>query len=404
MSTTADAVLGCCIQNFNAAMPLAYDVVKPHWLTGASKRVWEELSAEYAFGGALDISLIKKRINDDERINEIISSSAELPTLGTYLSELEKEVKSAMWVNVAQSIVDNTTSLTSAKEIDEAVMRLMMKAFAEDASKDGTSAASSAESFENWYRSTKEDVRWDHPIEKFGHYRAGNIITVSAYSGVGKSWLGLQYLEAACRSGAAVHYYSLEMSEVELQARLISMGSDVDTQQIEDRSVPFEVFQKRLQRLACYDYTVFTGATGPGRIFGGIRKAKAAKRALDIVIIDHVHLMDVASRPSDYRLALDKALNQFKGIAQDAEVCFILLAQLTKYGSDEKAPPKPTCRMLKETSALEQISDAVIFAHRDWSNGSFLDSGQLYFGKKRNGKMPGQARVQLTNRGFSEME
>jgi len=403
MSRTGDAVLGCCIQNFQAAMTCAYDVVQSNWWEGTDRKIWDELSAAYAFGGALDISLVKSRVKDSARVDEVVARSAEMITFGTYLAELEKERKVAMWIDVASNIVDTSNALASAQEIDEAVMRLMMKAFATDSGKDGVTSAAGAASFEEWYKSPDEDIRWPHPIEKFGHYRSGNVLTLSAYSGCGKSWQGLQYLEAACKEGAAVHYYSLEMSEVELQARLISMGSNVDTQQVEDRSVPFEVFQKRLQRLAGYDYTVFTGATGPGRIFGAIRKAKASKRALDIVIIDHVHLLDVSARHSDYRLALDKALNQFKGIAQDAGVCFILLAQMTKYGSDEKAPPKPTCRMLKETSALEQISDAVIFIHRDWANGAFLDSGHIYFGKKRNGKMPGAAKVHLTNRGFSEM-
>lgn len=403
MGKTGDAVLGCCIQNFNTAMPIAYDKVQASWWEDeADKKIWNELSCAYAFGGGIDVTLIKKKTDLNGRIDEICAAAATPLTISTYLTELEKDHKVSLWRNVASRIVDSSKSSTSAEELDESVMRLMMQAFEDDSAKDGTTSVKGAQKFEDWYKSPLEDQRWSHPFKRFGFYRPSNVLTISAYSGVGKSWLGLQYLEAACKEGASVDYYSLEMSEVELQARLIAMGSNVDTQQIEDRSVPFDTFAHRVKELSEYNYTVFTGATGPGRIFGGVRKAKASKRPLHVVIIDHIHLLDVAAKHSEYRLALDKFLNQLKGIAQDTNVCFILLAQLRKYGSEDKAPPKPTCAMLKETSALEQISDGVIFVHRDWSSGAWLDSGSIYFGKKRNGKMPGIVRVMLSKFGFRE--
>lgn len=403
MSKTGEAVLGCCILNFPTAMPLAYDRVQSTWWTSdEDKAIWNELSAEYAFGGYLDQSLAKKRTQLNEYVDRLCADATTPLALPTYLNELERDYKSGMWKDVASSIVDTSKNPGSADELDESVMRIMMQAFASEKAKDGTSAKDGAQKFEDWYKSPQKDVTWAHPFMKFGTYRASNIITVSAYSGVGKSWLGLQYLEAACRAGAGVHYYSLEMSEVELQARLISMGSNVDTQEIEDRTVPIEKFQDRLYQIANYDYTVFTGMTGPGRIFGSIRKAKASKRPLDVVIVDHLHLLQMGVKHSEYRLALDTALNQFKGVAQDSNVCFILLAQLRKYGNEEKAPPKPSCAMLKDTSAIEQISDLVVFLNRGWADGDWLETGQCYVGKKRNGKKPFPVDVQLTNRGFVE--
>jgi replicative DNA helicase len=203
-----------------------------------------------------------------------------------------------------------------------------------------------------------------------GGFAPGKLYVVAARPGDGKTtWLANVCLQAAL-AGKQPVFFSLEMDDAELVARLLSGESGLDANKITDGL------------LADDDWTSFVGALEMvSRAKGRVEytpslsvdrlRAKAhriqQKFGLDLLIVDYIQLLRASGREQNREQVVATISRELKILAGELGVPVIAAAQLSRE-VEKRAEKKPQLSDLRESGALEQDADAVIFLWRPDQN------------------------------------
>jgi replicative DNA helicase len=195
-----------------------------------------------------------------------------------------------------------------------------------------------------------------------------NLIIVAARPAVGKSTLGLDVARhASVRAGVPTVVFSLEMSRTELVQRLMCAECTVDMQRL------------RTGRMEESDWTRLTRSLGkladaplyiddsPGTTMMEIRaKCRRLKQrhGLGLVVVDYLQLMQPSKRFENRQQEVSEISRSLKLLAKELEVPVIAISQLSRQ-TEARSDRRPMLSDLRESGALEQDSDVVLFIYRD---------------------------------------
>jgi replicative DNA helicase len=195
-----------------------------------------------------------------------------------------------------------------------------------------------------------------------------NLVIVAARPAVGKSTLGLDVARhAAVRAGVPTVVFSLEMSRTELVQRLMCAECTVDMQRL------------RTGRMEESDWTRLTRSLGkladaplfiddsPGTTMMEIRaKCRRLKQrhGLGLVVVDYLQLMQPSRRFENRQQEVSEISRSLKLLAKELEVPVIAISQLSRQ-TESRSDRRPMLSDLRESGALEQDSDVVLFIYRD---------------------------------------
>lgn len=223
---------------------------------------------------------------------------------------------------------------------------------------------------------------------------AGQMITVAARPGHGKSLVAKDVALQTARDGKAVHVATLEMSRNEYMARILAGVASVDLGRILRRELREEEWAKiaraaeDVRGLPLYldDRESQTMAT----IRAGARTTQQRLGPLGLIAIDYAQLVT----PSDRRMPREQQVaeisRQTKLMAKEYQCPVLLLAQLNR-GNTQRTDHTPLVSDLRESGSLEQDSDQVWLLHRpdQYPGGEDrLGEVDLIVGKNRNGPAP----------------
>lgn len=237
----------------------------------------------------------------------------------------------------------------------------------------------------------------------------GDVVVVGARSGVGKSWSGLAGIERTVQAKKRCALFSIEMPAAQMVRRLIAMGGHNLTG-IRRRLTPHEQIEARTIEVGNWTglLDVFDGATNMDRIQGVLASARIDGNPYRLVVVDHVHLLDVPGSGDNYRLNLNAALTQAKHMAVEHGVTLVLLAQLRRPSTNNKtnAPlPRPTKHDLRESGGLGDIADYVLLLHRDEDeDGGEMTTGAVIVDKVRDGSGTGDIDVRFDTKRYRFVE
>lgn len=233
-----------------------------------------------------------------------------------------------------------------------------------------------------------------------GGQHPGDVVITGGVSGDGKTWWGLDCAEVAALANERTAFYSLEMPAKRIIARLAAMGGGLPLTQILKRTIDFAKLEPRLEEIRSWPLdiidrgTIGSGEITVGRIGADLMRARMKGRPYRYVVVDHLHLLSLpdASRAGEYRIALNSALARFKNLAVEHGCTIHLLAQLRR--QNERTIEEPRLADLKESSAIEQIGDYVLFVYRQRDeNGRVLHAGKVIAAKVRDGENIGSVDV-----------
>jgi len=232
---------------------------------------------------------------------------------------------------------------------------------------------------------------------------AGQMVTVAARPGHGKSLALKDVAVFTAKQGRAVHVATLEMSRNEYMARILSTEARVNLGNMLSRSMSDQEWERVAVAAAKVRDLPLYLDDRPSQSMAQVRAAarRTARRyggELGLVGIDYAQLV----RPSDQRLPREQQVAQIsrdtKLTAKELACPVMLLAQLNR-GNTQRADHTPVVSDLRESGALEQDSDQVWLLHRPDQYGDGMDrmgEVDLIVGKNRNGP---QTRVALAFRG-----
>jgi len=204
----------------------------------------------------------------------------------------------------------------------------------------------------------------------------GTLTLIGARPGVGKTALALNMATAAAKAGAKTLFFSLEMSGEQLARRLLAQSSGANLMAI--RSGNLTEKEKILVTRKAGSIPEFLVDETPALTELDIRIRTMMHRP-DIVFVDYLQLVC----PSDRKLHREQQINQIawqlKTVAKECSIPVVALTQLNRK-IEERNDKTPKLSDLRESGALEQHADNVLFIHRE-------DSGEssILIEKQRDG-------------------
>jgi replicative DNA helicase len=230
-----------------------------------------------------------------------------------------------------------------------------------------------------------------------GGFQPGEVTLLAGRPKMGKTSLALAFACNAARAGKTLMLFSHEMSRRALCHRLIAMRSGV------------ACYALRAPKTLTTAEMGHLDETGPE-----LRKSAAAIRfvskprlnvvdiraaaqicqlthGLDLVMVDYLQRIPPVRRGHNREREVAEISDELGGIAKDLEVPMLCLAQLGR-GVEQRANHIPNMSDLRESGALEQDADVILFVHREaeyvsnpTEKANLADRGTIYVGKNRNG-------------------
>lgn len=230
-----------------------------------------------------------------------------------------------------------------------------------------------------------------------GGFQPGNLIVIAARPAMGKSSLVTNIAEmAASQHNRPVALYSLEMSEAELAQRFIASQATIPGDDLRKGNVSADRWPKIVKasnRLAesplfiddSADLTLLDIRAKSRRLHSQL--IGAGRGGLGLVIVDYLQLMQADRRIDNRAEAVGEMSRGLKLLARELEVPVIALSQLNRK-VEERHDKRPMLSDLRESGAVEQDSDVVIFIYRDEyynEDSEHQGEAELIIAKHRNG-------------------
>ena len=219
-----------------------------------------------------------------------------------------------------------------------------------------------------------------------------DFILVAARPSMGKTAFVLniaQYM--AFRQNKTVAIFSLEMSKEQLVNRLFSLESKVDSQKIRTGNLEDDDWAKLIEGAGVIGNSKLIIDDTPGISISELRsKCRKYKleQGLDIIIIDYLQLMSGSGKSSDSRQQeISDISRALKGVARELNVPVVSLSQLSR-AVEKRDDKRPMLSDLRESGAIEQDADVVMFIYRDDYYNKDTENknmAEIIIAKQRNG-------------------
>lgn len=220
-----------------------------------------------------------------------------------------------------------------------------------------------------------------------------DLVLVAARPSMGKTAFVLNIAQyVAFHSELCTAIFSLEMSKEQLVNRLFSLESRVDAQKLRSGDLSDADWEKLIEGAGTIGQSKLIIDDTPGISISELR-SKCHKYKLEhdlkLIIIDYLQLMSGSgSRASDSRQQeISEISRSLKGLARELNVPVIALSQLSR-AVEQRPDHRPMLSDLRESGAIEQDADVVMFIYRDdYYNKDTEDKGlaEIIIAKQRNG-------------------
>lgn len=218
-----------------------------------------------------------------------------------------------------------------------------------------------------------------------------DLVLIAARPSMGKTAFVLNIAQyAAFKQNKAVAIFSLEMSKEQLVNRLFSLESKVSGQNIRTGNLSDSEWEKLAETAGIIGQSNLMIDDTPGITIAELRsKCRKFKleRGLDIIIIDYLQLMSGGGRSESRQQEISEISRSLKAIARELHVPVLALSQLSR-AVEQRPDHRPMLSDLRESGAIEQDADVVMFIYRDdYYNKETEKPGvaEIIIAKQRNG-------------------
>lgn len=366
--------------------PLVGDRLPPHrFYSDANRRIWEAIASLSSDGKPTDVVTVAGRLRDAERLAQVGGAA--------YLAQLVGDVPAVAHV---ETYADRVVALSRVRELIATCQRVAAEGYGEIG--DVQSFIDQAENavFQIAHTSERREIvsfsqasneSWEHicaaserrgkvefptGLDRLDHYlalRRGELTTVAARPAMGKTALVLGAARHLASLGNVVAIFELEMARDQLAARITCSEAGIDLHRVmqgfirTDEWTPLVQAKNQLAKLPIY--VDDTASATMLHVRAGARLAKAKAGRLDLVVVDYLQLMSSLDDRDNASREQEVATNMrgLKRLARELDVPVIVLAQLNRK-CEERPDKRPMLSDLRESGAIEQDSDNVLFIYR----------------------------------------
>ena len=210
------------------------------------------------------------------------------------------------------------------------------------------------------------DTGYDQLNNLTSGLQPSELIILAARPSMGKTALALNIAEnVAVRHSQPVAIFSLEMSKESLLLRLLASHGRIDAHKFRTGRLSREDGRKMTESLArLAEAPLWIDDSGSSTVVEMGAKARRLKRdkGVNLVIVDYMQLISARGRFSNRNEEVSSISRGLKGLAKELKVPVLVLSQLTR--APEREERRPQLADLRESGAIEQDADVVIFIHR----------------------------------------
>ncbi|VFP84032.1 Replicative DNA helicase [Candidatus Erwinia haradaeae] len=394
---------------------IAERVVAKDFFSRPHRMIFSEM--EHLLGQGKPIDLIT--------LSESMEIKGELNLVGgfSYLAELSKNTPSVAnicayadivreravireMISVAQEIADsgyNPQGRNSDSLLDLAESRIFQ--IAEHRAPQGSGPKSidhileaTIARIESLYQSphsgiTGVDTGYQDLNKKTSGFQQSDLIIVASRPSMGKTTFAMNLCEnVAMLQDKAVLIFSLEMPVEQIMMRMLASLSRVDQTRIRTGQLDDEDWARISSTMGILlkKKNIFiddsSGLT-PTDVRSRARRIFREQGGLNLIMIDYLQLMRVPTLADNRTLEIAEISRSLKSLAKELKVPVIALSQLNR-SLEQRADKRPINSDLRESGAIEQDADLIMFIYRDEvynENSTFKGVAEIILGKQRNG-------------------
>lgn len=386
-----------------------------NWFSGNNKYVFDSIIYLYSNGKGVDTFTVTDKIKGllgdkyrDSIVADVLEGEFNPANFETYqdrleeeylrkimLSELNKSIKSIEEATPGEvkTIVDEAegkifqisqdiTSVNSLRKMGDVIVDLMKKV-----------------------RSYKEDGAVPYMAntglididEMLGGFKAGEYSLLAATPSQGKTALALQILRNNIADGRAVGMISLEMTSEAMALRHISAETKIDSLRINSGSITSNEFDSCVaawKRIDEMDFHIDDTSALNEVTLRGIARRMVKMYDIKLLAVDFIQEMECSQRKESRQQEMTKISRSLKNLAKELKIPLLVLSQLSREVVSRN-PPIPRLSDLRESGALEQDADNVLFIYRPegYNLPTLMDGttpstngANIIIGKARNGR------------------
>jgi len=205
--------------------------------------------------------------------------------------------------------------------------------------------------------------------KKTAGFQKSDLILIAAMPSMGKTSFALNIAAyAAVHKQVPVAIFSLEMSKEQLVSRIISSEVMIEMEKMRRGNLEDEDWKELANAIGVLSkapiYIDDNAAISVMEIMSKCRRLKM-RRGLGLIIIDYLQLMQSRRRTENRQQEISEISRSLKIMAKELEVPVIALSQLSRAPDIRTANHRPILSDLRESGAIEQDADLVIFLYRD---------------------------------------
>ena len=226
-----------------------------------------------------------------------------------------------------------------------------------------------------------------------------DLIIVAARPAMGKTSFALNIAQhAALKKNTPVAIFSLEMSKEQLMQRMLCSEAEIDAQRVKTGNMQSKDWEKLANAMNAFTMAPIYIDDTPGATITDIRakcrRLKMEEKNLGLVLIDYLQLMESAGK-EDRMQQITAISRGLKILARELDLPVIALSQLSR-AVESRTDKRPQLSDLRESGAIEQDADIVMFIYRDeyyrkngeeedFSKAATKGSAEIIIAKHRNG-------------------
>jgi len=368
--------------------------INKNWFTDSmSSKLVEVMTEMYYNNEAIDYVSLSKHF-DRMQVLEIIQlqqQASGITDIKPHLMQLEHDY-------IKKQVVEGVLSLDVTKELNELVTDIqnVVERTTFSTHKEPSSIVKVTNKVvdqivfnaQNGGNLTGKQTGWRFLDKYIGGYNEGDLIVVAGRPGMGKTAIALTLTKEFAQIGGKALFISLEMSNEQLAKRYISLIGDIANWKIRNGQLRENEILQVCDIANNQTIEFFIDDDVDSRIGQIKAKAKLHKstKGLNLLVIDYIQLIKGTKTNREQEIA--EISRTLKLLAKELKITVMILAQLSRK-SEERADKRPMLSDLRESGAIEQDADIVMFPFRPMyyeQEKPEIEEAELIIAKNRNGE------------------
>lgn len=241
---------------------------------------------------------------------------------------------------------------------------------------------------ENGGKLVGKETGWKFLDKYLGGYNEGDLIVMAGRPGMGKTAIALTLTKEFAERGGKALFISLEMSNEQLAKRYVSLIGELANWKMRNGILAKHEIEKIIHVANHQKIEFFVDDDRDGKLEQIKSKARLhkARKGLDLLVIDYIQLMTGTKQSREQEVA--EISRGLKLLAKELKCTVIVLAQLSRK-PEERSDKRPLLSDLRESGAIEQDADVVMFPFRPayyQEEKPEVEDAELIIAKNRNGE------------------